>query len=352
MITIVVGAQYGGEGKGKVCAYLASTTPVDVACRCGGPNSSHTVHHDGRSFRLRMMPAAAVVRPSCDVVFGAGTLIHVRTLLEEREALGAQGRLLIDPLAGIVSDDIVAEQRKDEAYQEIGSTLTGTGYAAALRARRRLKLAREEPELRPFLYDVPSFLEQALAKRKRLLVEGHQGYGLSNYHGDYPYCSSRDSTAAAMLSELGIGPLHKRIEIVLAVKIFPTRNHNGSLAEEISEVDADTLGIVEEGGGSWGIANRRRRVGVFDANLVKRAIFANSPTSIALTGADYYDRILRGATRLPASSDINEFLRMFRKCSNVPVRFLSTGPGTSEMIDLAERHQLQAGRVEEDPRLL
>ncbi len=335
MITIVVGAQYGGEGKGKVSAFLASAQRFDIACRCGGPNSSHTAVHKGREFKLRMMPTAAIVDPWVSVVFAAGTLLHVPTLFDEIRLIGFRGNLLISPYAGIITDETVAKQRSDNRYEAIGSTLTGTGYAAADRCLRKLPLAREFSELSPYLFDVHEFLFASIKNSRNILIEGHQGFGLSNYHGDYPYVSSRDSTAAAMLSELGVGPLQKTIQVVLVAKIFPTRNHRGALGEELTEEEASAMGIREYGGGSWGIPNRRRRVGIFDFELVRRAAAANSATCIALTGADYLDKALAGQQIATQNEHLDQFVCALEKTiSPTPVRFVSTGRDTSHMFEL------------------
>src|SRR5688572_21131628 len=115
MITMVVGAQYGGEGKGKVCAYLASRARYRVACRCGGVNSSHTVvDAKGHTIKLRMIPAAAVIDSNVEIVYGAGALIHVHTLLSEISELNIDPkRVKIDPRAGVVTAALIERQRRD-----------------------------------------------------------------------------------------------------------------------------------------------------------------------------------------------------------------------------------------------
>jgi adenylosuccinate synthase len=295
----------------------------------------HTVVNGTQEFRLRMMPVAAAINNLVDVYFGAGTLIHMPTLEREIQELKYGGRLVIHPKAGIITDDIVQQQRADDRYATIGSTLTGTGLASALRAQRKLELASDYQELKKYRDDECNYLERILDPRRRVLVEGHQGFGLSNYHGDYPYTSSRDSIAAAMLSELGIGPRQKDMHIVLVVKLFPTRNHAGALSEEISESDRKALGIQEYGGGSWGLPDQQCRVGLFDIEIVRKAVFANSPTEIALTGADYFDHSLRGANSSSEGSGICEFIRMFAKhLPDTPIKYVSTGRDTISMIVL------------------
>ena len=338
MITIVVGAQYGGEGKGKVAAFLALKDRPQIVCRCGGPNSSHTVIHNGATIRLRSMPTAAVINPKITVVFGAGTLIHVPTLMEEIQLLNYRGRLLIDRKAGIITDEIVALQREDSRYESIGSTLTGTGLATAYRSQRKLPLASEFSELSKYMFDTFSYLNSEIKKKSNILVEGHQGYGLSNYHGDYPYTSSRDSTASEMLSELGLGPLVPGLRIVLVAKVFPTRNHAGTVGEELSEKTADALGIAEFGGGSRGIPNRRRRVGMIDFDFVGRAAAANSATEVVLTGIDYLDREMHNKVEFEDFSEkVKLFILATAKATHCPVTYISTGAETMAMIELPAR---------------
>ncbi len=340
MLTIVVGAQFGGEGKGKISAYLASRGRFAAACRCGGVNSSHTVVQGTTTVRLRLMPAAALADNAGYYIFGAGTLLHVPTLFSEIELLKIDhAKIIIDPQAGIVTEDCVKEQRKDPRYIEIGSTLTGTGQASARRCLRSLSLAKDIAELRNFIGDVPLFLYDLIKRKKRdVLIEGQQGFGLSNYHGDYPYTSSRDSTAAAMLSELGLGP-RLRMRIILAVKAFPTRNHGGRLDHEVSEEEASRYGIAEFGGGSWGIKDKRRRVGIVNFADIARAAKINSATEIALTGAVYLDPSVRGVTSVSQMSGyVREFVSTLEKATGIPVRYVSTGPDTGDMVDVRDAY--------------
>jgi adenylosuccinate synthase len=340
MITIITGAQFGGEGKGKIAAYLAWKEGASVACRCGGPNSSHTVIWNGRTYRLRMLPTAAVIIPDIQVYFGAGTLIHIPTLWREIKDTAFRGRLVIDPQAGIVTDEIIRQQRADGRYAILGSTLTGTGYANAQRCMRSLPLAREFPELkeRAELAEVSQLVYARHRENANILVEGHQGFGLSNYHGDYPFTSSRDSTASSMLAEIGLGPIQKNLRVVLATKMFPTRNHAGSVGQELASDEAAKLGIAEYGGGAWDLPNRRRRVGMLDVDIVRRAVIANSASEIALTGIDYLCKEASGASDFDRLSDeskeeLEDIFSLIEGHTGVPVRYLSTGPETESTFD-------------------
>jgi adenylosuccinate synthase len=343
MITIVVGAQYGGEGKGKIAAYLALNEKPECAIRCGGPNSSHTVVWKGKTVRLRMMPTAAVINPKIEVCFGAGALIHITTLLQECQQIGFLGDLRIDPQAGIVTEEVIKEQRQDPRYAAIGSTMTGTGYASAKRCLRSLMVARECTDLSNYLADVSILIGEKLSKNKRILVEGHQGFGLSNYHGDYPYTSSRDSTSSSMLAEIGIGPIQKDMKVVLVAKMFPTRNHAGKLEEELTPAQVNALEIFEFGGGSWGIKDRRRRVGLLAFEIIKRAVGANSATEIAITGVDNF---LRAFSK--SKDGIAHFIQTTKdleRTTGAPVRYLSWGPDTTSTLDL--RNTADVARIRE-----
>lgn len=347
-ITIVVGAQYGGEGKGKVAAYLASCGRYELVCRCGGVNSSHTVITNGKKIRLRLMPASATLNWRYQkFLFGAGTLLHIATLRREMAELGiGRGRVLIDPMAGIITEECVERQRADNRYSAIGSTLTGTGYASAERCLRRLPLARDCDEVSELLSPKPvaEMIFDAVRAKKRVLVEGHQGFGLSNYHGDYPYTSSRDSIAAAMMSELGIGP-NIGVRVVMVTKIFPTRNHGGRLSEEITPEQAGRMGIMEFGGGSWGVQDNRRRVGQLDFEEVRRAVIHNTPDDLILTGTDYFDPRMRGEReRRRLTQRVKELIGVVERNLKVQVSCVSTGPETEAMIAVVDRNSSQVRR--------
>lgn len=333
MLTLVVGGQYGGEGKGKIAAFLAKHERPHIVARTGGVNSKHTVVEKGTSYDLRQVPTACAVGFAGRIVYGAGSLVHIPTLFEEMKILGVQRtNILVDSRTGVLTEDNIKEQRADERYNEIGSTLTGTGYATAQRALRKLPLAKDFPEIADMIGDVPEFLFKSLQDDTPVLVEGHQSAGLSNYHGDYPYTSNRDSTAAALLSELGLGPRHG-MRIVLVAKLFPTRNHQGHLPNEMSEQEAEKLGIQEYGGGSWGIENRRRRVGRLDISELRRSAILNTPTEIALTGMDYFDATSKDSTSASTlSKEAANLITEVEKAINVPVTMISTGTETDSMI--------------------
>lgn len=287
-LDFVVGGQYGGEGKGLISAFLTYKKPYNILVKPGGPNSYHHYRYQDQDYEFRMLPCGSIFPEVEAIVFPPGCLIYVNQLFKEIEKYNIdEKKIKIDPQAGIISDDLIKNQMNDGFYDKAGSTLTGTGYASAGRAKRRLRLATEEKKLRNFLVHTQQFIFERMDEG--ILVEGGQGYGLSNYHGDYPYCSSRDTTVAGFLSQLGLG--HRYIgEVYLVIKCFPTRNHmgkgelNNELSKEFLNEHKDIF--LEYGIRSFGENMAKRRVGLFDFGVVERAVLANSPTKLVLTGLD------------------------------------------------------------------
>ncbi len=334
-LTVVVGGQYGGEGKGLITAYFAWHDRADLLVKIGGPNSAHSFGSGGEMFRVRMIPSGTNLGPSA-LVFPAGCLIHVDTLFEELQRLGYSGRVFVDPNAGIVDQDLVEAQQADQFYQSVGSTLTGTGYATSRRALRRLRLAREEPRLRQNLTDTAVLLRDALANQKCIIAEGAQAFGLSNYHGEYPYVSSRDTTAGSALAQMGLGP-RSVDSIVMVVKCFPTRNRGGDgslpLELEASFIEANSEALWEAGGGSFGDVGPRRRVALFDFDIVERACTANTPTMLALTGADRLTVLLGHEHVAKHYRTLSHFVARLESRCGRHVGLIASGPYVTDVAD-------------------
>jgi adenylosuccinate synthase len=205
-------------------------------------------------------------------------------------------RLLIDPNAVVISEENVSEENSSRLRHAIGSTLSGTGAAVVSRVSRlgKVKLARDEEILRPFLRATTPFLYEHLQKNERVIVEGTQGFGLSVLHSPYyPYCTSRDTTAAGFISEAGLSPLDVD-DVVLVIRAFPIRvsGNSGPLLNEISWDD-----LTRDSGSKnpiieyTSVSRAVRRVAKFDAEIVRQAILHNRPTRIVLNHLDYLDAV-------------------------------------------------------------
>jgi len=278
---IIVGGFFGDEGKGHIAGFLALRYRPWGIVRTGATNAGHTVVYGGVKWKLRAVPSGFISR-GARLFIARGALVSLRVVLGEIEALGVGGRFWIDEATGIVTEEHVERERSDSYLMAtIGSTGTGIGAAMVDRVMRRLRLAREFPELKPFITDTQSKLLDAVESNYTVHVEASQGYWLSLYHGTYPFVTSRDTTAAAALSEIGLGPRHvDRITVVF--KAYVTRVGGGPLPGEMGFDEAVKAGWVEYGT----VTGRPRRVAPFNFELARRAVMANSATDVALTKID------------------------------------------------------------------
>ena len=287
MIDIVCGGQAGDEGKGKISAYLSYTGNYDYCVRVGGPNAGHTVVKDGKSFTLKNIPSG-FLNPKTKLVLGAGAYTKTEWLLEEVKKTGTQDRLIIDPYAVLISDEQTAAERGAAHFMnKIGSVGTGLGQAVKERIERRdIKFAKDEPILKDYIQEVPELLNKCLDKGGEILLEGTQGIKLSLLHGEYPFVTSRDTTASTFLGEAGLGPKSVR-DVYVVFKPYLTRVGPGPLEKELT--DQKELEIYHTKGHEIGsVSKRLRRVGEFEMRAAKRAIMINNCTKIAITHMDLF----------------------------------------------------------------
>jgi adenylosuccinate synthase len=294
-VTVVVGGQFGGEGKGKVAHFLAQEMKASIAVRVGGSNSGHTViDSSGAPVIFRHLPTAALI-PDVTCVLGAGSYINPEILLQEVFRIGLPPqRLLIDPNAMVVTQRELDEERNSSLRQSIASTLSGTGAAVSRRISREHSavFAKDEKRLDQYIQPVVPFIREHLQKGRRIIIEGTQGFGLSLLHSQYyPFVTSRDTTAAAFISEAGLSPVDVD-DIVLVLRAFPIRvgGNSGPLPNEIdwdlvTSESGNQIRILEH----TSVTKTVRRVGRFDPDIVRQAIIVNRPTRIVLNHLDYID---------------------------------------------------------------
>ena len=340
-VTVVVGGQFGSEGKGKICAHLAMADNVDYMVRCGGPNSGHTVDVAGQRFQLRQVPAG-FINPRTRLLIAPGALINPRVFLEEIEICGLdRTRIGIDRNAGVIEDVDVENERSLDLSGRLGSTGSGVGSAVSRRALREpnFRLAESHPELKQFATSVRDELRVAVQREQSVVVEGTQGFGLSLYHAEeWPFRTSRDTTAHSFLGEVGLGV--RDFEVIMAIRTYPIRvaGNSGPLPNEVTWKD-----VQEEGGYPYPIVerttttNRIRRVARFDWSVVDQAVAANSPTHIALHGSDYIDYKNYSATDWSyLTESVRSFVDELEARFNVPVSFVGTGPKNEHIVDRRE----------------
>ena len=360
-VTVVVGGQFGSEGKGKICAHLALTDDIDYMVRCGGPNSGHTVYRGGRRFQLRQVPAG-FVNPHTRLLIAAGALIDPEVLLREVEQceLGPE-RIGIDRNAGVIEPGDLAAERSLDLRGQFGSTATGVGAAVSRRALRRpdFRLAQDHPDLRPFITSVRDELGGAVRNDQSVVVEGTQGFGLSLYHADeWPYRTSRDTTAPSFLGEVGLGV--RDYEVIMALRTYPIRvaGNSGPLPHEITWQELQFASRCPHPIEEYTTTTKLlRRVARFDWAVVQQAVAANGPTQLALHGADYIDHANYGVTEwanLTASA--RQFVNKLERETGTPVTFVGTGLTNAELVDRrairqANRNRLPARTPAQIPQL-
>jgi adenylosuccinate synthase len=328
--TVIVGAQWGDEGKGKIVDLLAQES--DLVCRYnGGPNAGHTIVAGGETYKLRHMPSGILWGKEC--VIGAGCVVDPGVFIEElddfeRRGLSTKQVRLSGEAHVIMAWHLAIDQASERRLGklQIGTTRRGIGPAYADKAyrlgirlqdlfdpkilRQKIEVALTEKNawlerlygvepieleelaaqyeryarrLRPYLADTSLLVDQALRNGKRVLLEGAHGTLLDIDHGTYPFVTSSPTIAGGACTGIGIGPT--RIESVIGVaKAYVTRVGAGPFPTEIDGPDQDR---VRELGGEFGtVTGRERRCGWLDLVALRYAVRLNGITSIALTKLD------------------------------------------------------------------
>ena len=341
-VDVLVGGEYGSEGKGQIASFLSRE--YDLLVRVGGPNAGHKIYEEPEPFTHHQLPSGTR-KGSAQLVVGPGAVLNQEKLLEEIADCEVEAdRLRIDGRAMIIEPrDIAAE---DGLAAGIGSTKQGVGFATARRITDRdrgVKLARDIYALRPFIDDTVQVIADAVAGGRRVFLEGTQGAGLSLYHGSYPYVTSRDTTVAACLSEAGIPPSYLR-KTIMVCRTFPIRvesPEDGTSGEMSIEIDwsvvAQRSGLSESElleAERTSTTDRMRRVGEFDWELIRRAALLNRPTDVALTFVDYLSKSNGNAKRFEQlEPDTIRFIEEVEAVCEAPVTLISNGFNDRSVID-------------------
>ena len=333
LVDVIVGGQYGSEGKGNVCAHLADR--YDVLMRIGGPNAGHMVKDP--FYKYVQLPSGTGSNKNAKILIGAGSTLWLPQLLQEIQDWGLDGsRLSIDPQAMVIEED--DRTIEGTALGSISSTKQGVGSASARKISNRgkipifgppVRLAKNIDELRSFVRDVRAELDHHFSAGHRVMLEGTQGTLLSIHHGFWPSVTSRETSAAGCLSDAGIAP-HRVDKVILVVRTYPIRvgGTSGWIGREISLGDiADRSGIpleemrrVEKGT----ISGVERRVAEFDWVQLRRSAELNGATDIAITFADYMGIDNRQATSYGRlNQETRSFIERVERVARTPVTLIS-----------------------------
>lgn len=330
-VSVVLGGQFGSEGKGKVALKIAVDEKAAVVVRVGGTNSGHTaVDPQGRTRALRQLPAS-VLAPGSVAVLPAGAVIDPEVFLREVDALGlGPERVIISPFASVITADDRDAERSSGLISGIGSTGSGTGTALIRRIARRTgtELAAAFDSLKPFVRDATDFMRNALNQNRWVVIEGSQGFGLSLLHGGhYPHATSRDTTAGTFVGEAGLSPIDVQ-DVTLVLRAHPIRvaGNSGPLLNETTwDVVARNAGLPDGYNELTTATKKIRRVGQFDPAIVRRAIAINNPTRIVLNHFDYIDP---GVREHRFNMNALAFLKNVEEGIGREVDYVGTGPAT------------------------
>jgi len=331
---VIVGAQWGDEGKGKVVDYLAASFDV-VARYSGGHNAGHTVIFNGHKFILQLIPCG-VLRPGKQAVIGPGVVVDPAALVAEMDSLAkagidTAGRLFLSNRAHLIFPYHRQMEKAAEAARgpaKIGTTSRGIGPsyedkmsrrglrvcdlmdAAAFREKLRSVIEEKDricraaygqpldtagiaeqyeqfaARLRPYVADTTALLHRAVADGKKVLLEGAQGTMLDIDHGTYPFVTSSNATSGGACTGSGLPP--RAIAGVAGItKAYTTRVGGGPFPTEMPDLEATSL---RERGKEFGaVTGRPRRCGWLDLPMLRYAVQINGIDSMVVTKLDVFD---------------------------------------------------------------
>ena len=340
MIIVVIGAQWGDEGKGKIVDLLAERFDV-VARYQGGHNAGHSVQVGESSFVLHLLPSG-IVHPGKTCVLGNGMVIDPAAFFDEADRLAAQGisvtpeRVLVSSRAHLILPyhralDHTSEERLGN--ERVGTTLRGIGPAYEDKAGRRgIRVAdaivpsvlrsriernledanriivayggqaldpdlifsettRLAERLAPFIADTTLFMNRAAQEGQTILIEGAQATLLDVDHGTYPFVTSSNTTAGGAATGTGLAP-HRITGVLGIVRTYTTRVGEGPFPTEMLKGEEELGQLIRERGREYGASTGRpRRCGWFDAFATRYAAEINGFTSVALTKLDVLDAL-------------------------------------------------------------
>lgn len=335
-VTVVVGAQFGSEGKGAICGHLGkSMDGNDIAVRVAGPNAGHTAYDsDHREWKLRAVPVAAVTSPDAWLHIAAGSEIDSEVLLSEIRDLDDAGfkvsqRLSIHPSATVLHPKYINDEQSLGIVGRIGSTGKGIGAARADRIMRNADTALSHPSLERWLTDEDSTFD--FGRYRKVVIEGTQGYGLGLHTPFYPTVTSSDCRAIDFLAMSGISPWASwltELDIMLVARVYPIRvaGPSGPLK---GETTWEALGLPEE---RTTVTQKVRRVGEWDDDLMIEAIIANGggdfnpKVGLALTMLDQKFPQCKG--KLDLDDEPLEFVEAIESKFEINIDLVGTGPET------------------------
>jgi adenylosuccinate synthase len=342
-LAVLVGGQYGSEGKGAIAAHIANNYGVHI--RVGSPNAGHTIYWKDAKHVMQSIPCGWI-NPNARIVIGRGALLNMKQFMKELVHIlqyypNFLDRLFIDAEAGILDEKFHIEEggTQGEMHKRIGSTGEGVGPARIARIKRDKNefhqfkdVADEYGLLRCMYTNTPAMIAGWQDNGINILIEGTQGSGLSLLHSYYPYCTSIDTNAAGIISEVGIAP-SRVTDVIMVCRTYPIRvaGNSGPMENEITWDELNKrMGVIITPEKTT-VTKKIRRIAEWDDVLFEQSCLLNAPTEIALTFADYIDPTLfkySDANIVGKSAPLSLFIENHLRSVKDKIRYVSTGPDT------------------------
>src|SRR6266536_3104698 len=296
--TILIGMQWGDEGKGKIIDVLTARADIVVRSQ-GGNNAGHTVIYRGVKYVLHLIPSG-ILRRGKTCVIGNGVVVDPVALVGEIDGLRKLGiridknLLLSDCTHLVLPYHRLLDEQRELRRGRIGTTKRGIGPAygdkaarTGLRVSDLMQPLVFSEKLRPYVTNTMIYLHRAMDRGKKILFEGAQGTFLDIDHGTYPYVTSSNTTAGGACTGTGVPP--RRMDRVVGVmKAYSTRVGEGALPTEDVQLTQMLHNLGREFGATTG---RKRRCGWFDAVATRYACMINGIDEIAITNLDGRDHV-------------------------------------------------------------
>ncbi|MCX6705153.1 MAG: adenylosuccinate synthetase, partial [Candidatus Woesebacteria bacterium] len=306
---------------------LARLFDAKIVAKTGvGPNAEHGLFlEDEKTYlKVNQLPLGWILNPQTQIRIGRNVAIDPIKLKGEIEMFKLEGRVKIDPNCPIITPEHIRKETESKRMRsEIGSTMSGSGYAHADHILRVGPVARDIDYLSPLLIDVSEELNR-ISQTETVILESSQGYGLSLSTEYYPNTTSKNITSSSAMDDVGLNPFHLN-DVFLVVKTMPTREGGGSMGQvnELSTDEIKNRNLTEISSIEGKI---RRKAGSIDFEMLKTASEVNGATQIVLTFCEQYDPEIRNVIKKnQVTKKIWDLIEKIQKTTDVPVTIINTG---------------------------
>lgn len=333
---IIVGAQWGDEGKGLISAYLAAREKATFVAKAGtGANAEHGIFLKDKETYLKVnqLPLGWMFNPQTEIRIGSGVAVDPVKLFGEIKRYKLEGRVKIDSRCPIITAEHIEAERQSHSMQSIGSTFSGTGFCKADFVLRKALQAKDIPSLWDISTDVSLDLNNSCGEKRNVIIESSQGTFLSlALSPDYPNTTSDNVTVCAAADDVLLNWQNIK-EVVLITKALPTREGAGKMgkAKELTIEEIKERNLVE----ASSIGGVTRRKAGLDLDMLQYAVKVNGATQLAVTFCDHYDpEITDKKLKSEITPRVWALIQKIEDYVNVPVTLLNTGKAYDCIIDL------------------